>query len=136
MNDISAVIGLVQLENLDEANAHRRVIAEDYSRALRDVEWLRCPVEPEYTRSSWHNYVIQTPYRDALNLHLKDKMIATGVHYLPIHLQPYYRRQRHVSLPVAEQRVDAVVDVARLSRSHRRGHGAHHQVAARVQAAG
>ncbi len=103
MNDISAVIGLVQLEGLDEANAHRRVIAEDYSRAFRDVEWIRCPVEPEYTRSSWHNYVIQTPYRDALNLHLKERMIATGVHYLPIHLQPYYRRQRRVSLPVAER---------------------------------
>jgi len=47
--------------------------------------------------------VPKTPYRDALNLYLKDKNIATGVHYMPIHLQPYYRKRSMVTLPVAEK---------------------------------
>jgi len=47
--------------------------------------------------------VIRTPYRDALNLYLKEKGIATGVHYFPIHLQPYYRNKGYVKLPVAER---------------------------------
>jgi len=103
MNDIIAVIGLAQLNKLDKANARRREITERYNQAFDGVEWIERPVEKEYTRSALHNYVIKTPYRDKLNLYLKDKGIATGVHYMPIHLQPYYRKQAKVTLPVAEK---------------------------------
>jgi perosamine synthetase len=47
--------------------------------------------------------VIRTAHRDALNLYLKERNVATGVHYMPLHLQPYYRRRERVSLPVAER---------------------------------
>jgi perosamine synthetase len=103
MNDITAVIGLAQLGKLEKANARRREITERYNQAFDGVEWIERPVEKEYTRSALHNYVIKTPYRDKLNLYLKDKGIATGVHYMPIHLQPYYRKQAKVTLPVAEK---------------------------------
>lgn len=103
MNDITAAVGLVQLRKLEAANARRREIVEQYNQAFEGVEWLERPVEKEYTRSAWHNYVIRTPYRDELNLYLKEKRIATGVHYMPIHLQPYYRKRSKVSLSVAER---------------------------------
>ena len=103
MNDITAVIGLVQLGKLEKANARRREITERYNRAFDGVEWIERPVEKEYTRSAMHNYVIKTPFRDKLNLYLKEKGIATGVHYMPIHLQPYYRKQTKITLPVAEK---------------------------------
>lgn len=103
MNDITAVIGLAQLNKLDKANARRREITEIYNRAFEGVDWIERPVEKEYTRSALHNYVIKTPHRDKLNLYLKEKGIATGVHYMPIHLQPYYRRQFKVTLPAAER---------------------------------
>jgi perosamine synthetase len=103
MNDIIAAIGLVQLRKLEAANARRRQIVDRYNRAFEGVDWIECPPEKEYTRSACHNYVIKTPYRDTLNLHLKSKNIATGVHYMPIHLQPYYRKQFRAVLPVAEQ---------------------------------
>jgi len=103
MNDISAVIGLVQLGRIETANEKRRQIVEHYNEAFRDVDWIKRPVEREYTESAWHNYVIKTPYRDALNLYLKKKNIATGVHYMPIHLQPYYRKSSMVTLPTAER---------------------------------
>ena len=103
MNDIAAAIGLVQLGKLKRANARRREIVQQYHHALEGLDWIERPVEKEYTRSAWHNYVIKTPHRDRLNLYLKEQGIATGVHYMPAHLQPYYRRQSRVTLPVSER---------------------------------
>ena len=103
INDILAALGLVQLRKLDAANTRRRRIVERYQQAFHDVAWITCPVEKEYTHSAWHTYVIKTPYRDELNVYLLDKGIVTGVHYLPLHLQPYYRKQYKLSLPVAEK---------------------------------
>ncbi|MBW3539459.1 MAG: DegT/DnrJ/EryC1/StrS aminotransferase family protein [Planctomycetes bacterium] len=103
MNDIAAAIGLVQLGKVESANDRRREIAAAYADAFSDLAWLSCPHETSGNRSSWHNYVVRTEHRDALNLHLKERNIASGVHYLPLHLQPYYRRQGQVSLPAAER---------------------------------
>lgn len=103
MNDIAAAIGLVQLKELEKTNQRRREIVESYNQAFGDIEWIETPVEREYVKSAHHNYVIKTPYRDELNLYLRDKGIATGVHYMPIHLQPYYRKQFYAGVPVAEK---------------------------------
>jgi len=103
MNDITATIGLVQLQKLEKANEQRRKVVTIYQNSFKDVKWLERPIEKEYTHSAWHNYVIKTPYRDKLNLHMKELGIATGVHYMPIHLQPYYRNKTFVSLPKAEK---------------------------------
>ena len=102
MNDITAAIGLVQLDKLEAANKRRREIAAKYTEALKSVSWIDCPVERDYTKSACHNYVIKTPYRNSLNLYLKAKGISTGVHYMPLHLQPYYRKLSTAELPNAE----------------------------------
>lgn len=102
MNDVNAAIGLIQLDKLPAANARRREIAERYRRAFGGIEQIACPAEQPGTQSSWHNFVIQTEDRDALNVFLRDRNIATGVHYLPIHLQPFYRNRSNATLPVAE----------------------------------
>ena len=103
MNDIAAALGLAQLTKLERGNDRRREIASRYTAAFAGCDWVRVPVEREYTRSATHNYVIKTPRRDDLNLHLKECDIASGVHYMPIHLQPYYRKRNRTSLPVAEK---------------------------------
>ena len=59
MNDITAAIGLVQLSKLERTNGRRRYLAERYTRLLTGVDWIETPVEKEYTRSAWHNYVIK-----------------------------------------------------------------------------
>ena len=102
MNDIMAAIGLVQLDRLENTNARRREIVTQYNTAFAHMDWLECPVEHDYTTSAHHNYVIKTPHRDALNLYLRERDIATGVHYMPVHLHPYYRNRYWTSLPVAE----------------------------------
>ena len=102
-NDITSAIGLVQLERLAELNGRRRQIVELYNAAFADLEWLELPVEHPRMESSWHAYVVRTEYRDRLNMWMREQGVATGVHYVPIHLQPYYKQRGQPVLPVAER---------------------------------
>ena len=101
MNDIAAAIGLVQLGKLEAANERRRQIVARYNEAFEGVGWIVRPVEARHVKSSCHNYVIKTARRNDLHVYLKRHGIATGVHYMPLHLQPCYYKW-HVELPVAE----------------------------------
>lgn len=102
MNDITAAIGLVQLEKLERANARRREIVSYYNERFADLEWLERPVEKEYTRSALHNYVIKLDRRDELIAHLQARRISAGVHYFPIHLYSMYRKFK-ADVPVTER---------------------------------
>jgi len=102
MNDITAAIGLAQLKKLDYANESRRLLYLRYANWLSDLDWLEIPTVKSYAKPSYHNYVIKTDYRDALHVFLRERGISTGVHYIPLHLQPYYYDPA-VRLPVAER---------------------------------
>ncbi len=94
MNDIPAVIGLVQLNKLDSMNRKRKEKADYYRRSLDTLDWLELPVEKDYAKSAWHNYVIKTKTRDELNVFLQEKGISTGVHYIPNHYYKMYKACR------------------------------------------
>jgi perosamine synthetase len=83
MNDIPAVLGLVQLKKLDQMNQRRWTITEKYNQGLKDLKWLEIPTVKSYTKPSYHNYVIKVEKRDQLNIYLQEKGISTGVHYIP-----------------------------------------------------
>lgn len=101
MNDINAAIGLVQLRKLDAMNARRREIVKMYDEAFAEMPWIETPPKDDATfRSSWHLYCVKVPDRDDLSVFLKDRGVATGVHYKPIHLYRCYGNKP--SLPVAE----------------------------------
>ena len=102
MNDIAAAIGLVQLKKLDGANARRRAIRERYDRAFSGIAELETPPAPRGA-SAAHNYVVRLDRRDALNVFLRERGISSGVHYLPVHLQPYYRDRGPADVPVTER---------------------------------
>lgn len=103
MNDITAALGLVQLQKLDAGNATRRELANRYTRALGKLPHSMCPTVRPGIVSAQHNYVIRCKYRDKLHTYLRDRGISSGVHYMPIHLQPYYRRlYPNTRLPVTE----------------------------------
>jgi len=103
MNDIAAAIGLVQLKRLDDLNKRRREIAAQYDEAFAELDWVKTPIQSPNIIHARHNYVIQTECRDALNAFLKERGIATGVHYMPIHLHPYYQARHETRCPVAER---------------------------------
>lgn len=103
MNDITAALGLVQLAKLESSNAKRRALADRYTIVLSKLPDIRCPLIRPGEVSAQHNYVIRCKERDQLHLFLRDRGISTGVHYMPVHLQPYYRRlYPDIRLPVTE----------------------------------
>lgn len=105
MSDIQAAIGLVQLGKLDQLNGRRRQIASQYQQQLAGLPWIELPKEKSYAASSWHLFQIKLPneeMRDRLIGHLKDREIATGVHYYPCHLHPCYIDLR-AEVPVSNE---------------------------------
>lgn len=103
-NDIAAAIGLVQLNNLEKANAKRRALVKRYNEKLKNIKWLSTPVLKNSAKSAHHNYVIKTAKRDALNLFLKERKISSGVHYMPIHHFSFYKKNKLTAdVPVTEK---------------------------------
>ncbi|MBN1678934.1 MAG: DegT/DnrJ/EryC1/StrS family aminotransferase [Anaerolineae bacterium] len=132
MTDIQAAIGLVQLRRLDAMQARRRAIAARYTAAFDELDAVQPLVERPDTQSAWYLYVLRlnldrlTIDRDRFidELHLRN--IGTSVHFIPIHLHPYYRHKygyqpddfpvahreyhRLISLPLHPGLTDADVD--------------------------
>ena len=93
LSDIQAAIGLVQLKKLDShLNFGRKRVAERYNKAFRDMDWIKTPVEKEWVNRVYWNYVIQVNERDKLGEYLNEKGISYGVHYMPNHLHPFYKK--------------------------------------------
>lgn len=97
MTDIQAALGLHQLDRLPAFQARRREIVARYRARLGGMDCLQLPVERPEVESSWHLYVIRLR-QDQLRIGrneviegLKDRNIGTSVHYLPVHMHPYYR---------------------------------------------
>ena len=93
MTDIQAALGLSQLDQLDSFVTRRRALANTYDKSLANLP-LRLPGRQEGANSSWHLYVIRLndPTRHRLifeTLHAGG--IGVNLHYIPVHLQPYYR---------------------------------------------
>lgn len=105
LDNLQAAILNVKLPHLNDWNALRRKHAAGYAEALAGAGVGLPAVAPNCTHV-YHLYVIRHPDRDALQKRLKEKGIATGVHYpLPLHLQPAYSDLGHKEgeFPVTEK---------------------------------
>ncbi len=97
MTDIEASLGMWQLRKLAGFQERRREIVAMYQSAFGNEEMLECPVEREDVEHTWHLYVLRlNPEkwridRNQVIEELKARNIGTSVHYIPIHLHPYYR---------------------------------------------
>ncbi len=106
--DLQAALGLHQLRKLDEYNAVRERYAEIYFRELQDLPGIRLPrwygayfekLRNQGFRNAWHLFVMMvdetrlTIERGAFIEQLKQRGIGTSVHFIPLHLQPYYRQK-------------------------------------------
>jgi dTDP-4-amino-4,6-dideoxygalactose transaminase len=97
MTDIQAAMGLVQLKRLDQMQERRRQIVAHYSSAFKMIEALATPIERSNVQSAWHLYVLRLNL-DRLRINraqfieeLRTRNIGTSVHFIPVHLHPYYR---------------------------------------------
>lgn len=92
LTDIQAALGLSQLRRLDEFLAQRRRLVCRYAKLLENLP-ITLPAADE--ESAWHLYPVRiaAERRRAVFETLQASGIGTQVHYIPIHLQPYYREQ-------------------------------------------
>jgi dTDP-4-amino-4,6-dideoxygalactose transaminase len=106
MTDVQAAMGLAQLRKLDGFQQRRREIVQAYTRAFAGVDALELPAERAEVEHAWHLYVLRlrpgtlSIGRDRFIEELTARNIGTSVHFIPLHLQPYYR-QKYQYLPTA-----------------------------------
>lgn len=150
MTDLQAALGLCQLRRLPGFQRRRREIADAYTTAFRDLEEIEVPTSRPEVTHAWHLYVIRLQNaalkigRDEFINRLTRRNIGTSVHFIPIHLHPYYRKKYgygQTDFPVAYQSfqlmlslplnpsmtdqdvadvIDAVCEIATESRKHAR----------------
>jgi dTDP-4-amino-4,6-dideoxygalactose transaminase len=146
MTDIAAAIGIQQLKKLTMFQARRQEIVRCYNEVFSEYEELQIPTQRPGVEHAWHLYVIRLNLellrisRNQFIEELKTRNIGTSVHFIPIHLHPYYRDkygfkpddfpvaygeyQRIISLPIypkmtdpdVQDVIEAVADVVHTYR--------------------
>jgi dTDP-4-amino-4,6-dideoxygalactose transaminase len=102
LDEMQAAFLRVKLVVLDEWNARRRVLANQYSKLLTHTG-ITLPYVPEYAEPVWHLYVVRNKQRDSLKAYLDQNGISTIIHYpVPPHQQASYQEFNGYHLPVAE----------------------------------
>ena len=96
LTDIHSALGISQLKKLDRFIQRRREIAGIYTEAFKDNTFFDIPVEKSYAGSSWHLYPIRLKdkykaEKAEIFAKLREKGLGVQVHYIPVHLQPYYQ---------------------------------------------
>jgi dTDP-4-amino-4,6-dideoxygalactose transaminase len=91
ITDFQCALGISQLKRLEENLDRRKKIAERYSSAFEKYDFIETPAVQENVSHAWHLYVIRVTDRKGLYDHLRKNQIYSQVHYIPVHLHPYYR---------------------------------------------
>ena len=142
LTDIQAALGASQMERLAAYVERRNALARRYDAALQGLP-LRLPLVRPENRSAFHLYVIRVDAAATPRTHgevyeeLRRAGIGVNVHYMPVHLQPFYRElgfspgqfpeaERHgreaITLPLfpglSEQAQDQVVSAVRRAFGH------------------
>lgn len=105
LTDFQAALGISQLARADKGLERRQEIAGRYDEAFRDIPSIKIPKRADDIYHAFHLYVIQVPDRKGLYDHLHENGVYAQVHYVPLHLMPYYQEQgnKEGELPVVEE---------------------------------
>ncbi len=92
LTDLQAALGSRQIQRLPQFLARRRALAARYSEELSDLD-IGLPWCDRERTSAWHLFpvTVSASSRAAIFNELRARGILVNVHYIPIHLQPYYR---------------------------------------------
>jgi len=102
MTDIAAALGLHQLARSQWLLERRRSIAQRYTEAFSQWPEVEPPPNPAHVEHAWHLYLLRlrperlTITRDAFIQALTKANIGTSVHFIPLHLHPFYRDTYHL----------------------------------------
>jgi perosamine synthetase len=120
LTDIACALGISQLNRLATNLARRREIAARYSRAFRHIPSVRIPAVREGVAPAWHLYPIRLKLemlstgRAEIFRALRAENLGVNVHYIPVHLHPYYRDRfgdASGQCPVAEDAYERLVSL-------------------------
>ncbi len=147
LTDIAAALGIPQLHKCDRFGTIRQRYATLYNEGFKEIPEITVPYVAEDMEHAWHLYVIQLDLerlrigRNEMIDLLKQQGIGTSVHFIPLHLHPYYSNnttyaqknfpvanqafKRIISLPIYPRMTDAEVQrvievVTRLIQENRR----------------
>ena len=90
MNDLSAAIGLAQLEKLEFMNTNRSESISKYLDGIKDIDGITPGIEYCLEDSSYWLFLVKVKKRDLFINHMKSRGISTGVHFMPLTLHPLY----------------------------------------------
>jgi len=99
LTDIQCALGLSQLRKLDGFLRRRREIVQKYVEVFRNIEEIDFIYENKDVLSAWHLFVIKLRLerlsKDRRQIYelLRQRGIGVNVHYIPVHLQPFYREK-------------------------------------------
>jgi dTDP-4-amino-4,6-dideoxygalactose transaminase len=133
LTDVAAAMGLAQLAKIDRMRDRRAAIAKRYNEALAALPELEVPADtPAGDQHAWHLYMLRLRLerlrsdRAAFVEALKAENIGVSVHFIPLHVHPYYRETygyrpedfpvayreylREVSLPIYSRMTERDVD--------------------------
>lgn len=97
MTDIAAAMGIVQLGRLPDFQARRQAVARSYMDAFAGEEALELPAVRPHVQHAWHLFALRlrdgvlSIGRDRFIEELTARGIGTSVHFIPVHMHPYYR---------------------------------------------
>jgi len=144
LTDIQSAIGIVQLGKCDQMREARAKVAHRYSEAFAAERRLEVPTIMEGCETAWHIYPLRLNLeelsitRSEMIEKLKERGVGTSVHFIPLHMHPYYKNtygyreedfpvaskqyQRYLSLPMfpgmTESQIDYVIEnVLEITRS-------------------
>jgi len=132
MTDIAAAMGLAQLAKAEGMRLRRKAIAERYTEVFCNLPQLQVPSDRPECLHAWHLYMLRI-HLDRLSIdrasfmeELKQRKIGASVHFIPLHIHPYYRETygwrsedfpvayeeylREVSLPIYSRMTDEDVE--------------------------
>ena len=120
LTDIQAALGVSQLKKLDKFVSRRKTIVEKYNLAFEKISSCITPFEIVKKNAAFHLYVLQIDFerirksRKKIMEELKKNNIGTQVHYIPVHLQPYYRKEfgyKKGDYPIAENYYEKALSI-------------------------
>ncbi|MBD5376080.1 MAG: UDP-4-amino-4,6-dideoxy-N-acetyl-beta-L-altrosamine transaminase [Bacteroides sp.] len=108
LTDFQAALGITQLARADKGLERRQEIARRYDEAFRNIPDIKIPKREKDLYHAFHLYIIQVPDRKGLYDFLHENGIYAQVHYVPLHLMPYYQHlgNKKGDLPVVEEYYD------------------------------
>ncbi|WP_179380924.1 UDP-4-amino-4,6-dideoxy-N-acetyl-beta-L-altrosamine transaminase [Jannaschia marina] len=112
MTELQAALGVSQMTRLDTFVARRNELARRYDEILADLPLTRPAQNPD-AYSAYHLYPIQVEDRARVFGELREDGIGVNVHYIPVHLQPYYRDRgfKPGDFPRAESYYDHAISI-------------------------